>query len=166
GALETLRPQIAAKGARVEVGALPRVWGQPRNLEHVVSNLVGNAVKYVAADHGEITVSGGVENGSARLSVRDNGIGIPPAYHRGIFELFGRVPGQEQKVDDQAVGGTGVGLAVVKRIVEAHEGSVAVESRPGAGGCCTGRLPASREGQGGTTPSPCSSLPTLRRSAA
>jgi len=146
GALETLRPQIAAKGARVEVGALPRVWGQPRKLGHVVSNLLGNAVKYVAADHGEITVSGGVENGSARLSVRDNGIGIPPAYHRGIFELFGRVPGQEQKVDDQAVGGTGVGLAVVKRIVEAHEGSVAVESRPGAGSCFTVRLPASGEG--------------------
>src|SRR5947208_10609124 len=146
GALETLRPQIAAKGARVEVGALPRVWGQPRKLGHVVSNLLGNAVKYVAADHGEITVSGGVENGSARLSVRDNGIGIPPAYHRGIFELFGRVPGQEQEVDDRAVGGRGGGLAVVKRIVEAHEGSVAVESRPGAGSCFTVRLPASGEG--------------------
>src|SRR5204863_280154 len=89
---------------------------------HVVSNLLGNAVKYVAAEHGEIAVSGGVENGGVRLSVRDNGIGIPPAYHRGIFELFGRVPGQEQEVDGRAVGGTGVGLAIVKRIVEAHRG--------------------------------------------
>jgi len=141
-ALETLHPQIAAKGVRVAVGPLPRVWGQARKLEHVVSNLLGNAVKYVAAEHGEIAVSGGAENGSVRLSVRDNGIGIPPAYHRGIFELFGRVPGQEQEVDGRAVGGTGVGLAIVKRIVEAHRGSVALESAPGAGSCFTIRLPA------------------------
>src|SRR5207249_11509511 len=111
-----------------------------------VINLRDNAMKFVAPAHCVIAVSGAVENGSFRLSVRDNGIGIPPAYHRGIFELFGRVPGQEQKVDDRAVGGTGVGLAVVKRIVEAHEGSVAVESRPGAGSCLTVRLPASGEG--------------------
>jgi signal transduction histidine kinase len=141
-ALETLRPQIAAKGVRVEVGALPRVWGQPRKLGHVVDNLLGNAVKYVAAERGEITVSGGAENGSVRLAVRDNGIGIPPAYHRGIFEVFGRVPGQEQEVDGRAVGGTGIGLAIVRRIVEAHRGSVAVESAPGAGSCFTVRLPA------------------------
>src|SRR5213594_153197 len=141
-ALETLHPQIAAKGVRVEIGPLPRVWGQARKLGHVVSNLLGNAVKYVAAEHGEIAVSGGAENGSVRLSVRDNGIGIPSAYHRGIFELFGRVPGREQEVDGCAVGGTGVGLAIVKRIVEAHRGSVAVESAPGAGSCFTVRLPA------------------------
>src|SRR5436305_1693952 len=141
-ALETLRPQIAAKQVRVEIGPLPRVWGQGRKLGHVVSNLLGNAVKYVAAEQGEIAVSGGAANGSVSLSVRDNGIGIPPAYHRGIFELFGRVPGREQEVDGRAVGGTGVGLAIVKRIVEAHRGSVAVESAPGAGSCFTVRLPA------------------------
>src|SRR5207247_6268804 len=115
-ALETLGPQSAAKGVRVEIGPLPRVWGQARKLGHVVSNLLGNAVKYVAAEQGEIAVLGGAENGSVCLSVRDNGIGIPPAYHRGIFELFGRVPGREQEVDGRAVGGTGVGLAIVKRI--------------------------------------------------
>jgi len=141
-ALETLHPQIAAKGVRVAVGPLPRVWGQARKLGHVVSNLLGNAVKYVAAEQGEIAVSGGAANGSVSLSVRDNGIGIPPAYHRGIFELFGRVPGREQEVDGRAVGGTGVGLAIVKRIVEAHRGSVALESAPGAGSCFTVRLPA------------------------
>src|SRR3989454_10408455 len=67
-ALETLRPQIAAKGVRVEVGPLPRVWGQPRKLGHVVSNLLGNAIKYVTAEHGDIAVSGGVENGNVCLS--------------------------------------------------------------------------------------------------
>jgi signal transduction histidine kinase len=142
--LETLRPQIAAKGIRVEVGALPRVWGEPRKLGHVVSNLLGNAVKYVAAGRGEIAVAGGVEDGTAVLSVRDNGIGIPAEYHRGIFELFGRVPGQEQQVDGEAVGGTGVGLAIVKRIVEAHRGAVSLESEPGAGSRFSVRLPAER----------------------
>jgi signal transduction histidine kinase len=147
-ALETLDPQIAAKRVRVEVGALPPVWGQPRKLAHVVTNLLSNALKYVPAGRGRVEISGAVENGSALLSVRDNGIGIPEPYHHGIFDLFGRVPGEEQVVDGQAVGGTGVGLAIVKRIVEAHRGSVSVESEPGIGSRFTVRLPA--EGGGST----------------
>src|SRR2546427_2150993 len=63
-ALETLGPQIAAKGVRVAVGPLPRVWGQSRKLGHVLGNLLGNAVKYVPARGGEITVSGVLENGN------------------------------------------------------------------------------------------------------
>jgi signal transduction histidine kinase len=143
-ALETLRPQVVAKGARVEVGSLPRVWGEPRKLSHVVTNLLSNALKYIAAGRGRIEVSGVVENGHVLLSIRDNGIGISPAYQRGIFDLFGRVPGQEQVVDGEPVGGTGVGLAIVKRIVEAHRGAVAVESEPGGGSRFTVRLPAGR----------------------
>src|SRR5438477_8761564 len=66
--LETLRPQIAAKGVRVEIGPLPRVWGQGRKLGHVVSNLLGNAVKYVAAEQGEIAVSGGAARSEEHTS--------------------------------------------------------------------------------------------------
>jgi signal transduction histidine kinase len=145
GALEALRPQLAAKGVRVEIGSLPRVWGQPRKLAHVVTNLLSNALKYVPAASGRVEVTGALEDGCVCLSVRDNGIGIPAAYHRGIFELFGRVPGQEQVVDGQVVAGTGVGLAIVKRIVEAHAGTVAVESEPGAGSRFTVRLPAGKD---------------------
>jgi signal transduction histidine kinase len=140
-ALERLRPQITAKRIQVAVAPLPRVWGQPRKLAHVVSNLLGNAVKYVPAGRGEIEVSGTSESGSVLLRVRDNGIGIAQAYHRGIFELFGRVPEQEQTVDGERVGGTGVGLAIVKRIVEAHRGSVTVVSTPGAGSDFEVRMP-------------------------
>lgn len=143
-ALETLRPQIVAKAAQVEVGSLPRVWGEPRKLSHVVTNLLSNALKYVAAGRGRVEVSGVVENGHVLLSICDNGIGISPAYQRGIFDLFGRVPGQEQVVDGEPVGGTGVGLAIVKRIVEAHRGAVSVESEPGGGSRFTVRLPAGR----------------------
>jgi signal transduction histidine kinase len=145
-ALESLRPHAAAKGAHVEIGALPRVWGQPRKLAHVVTNLLGNALKYVSAGRGRIEITGAVENGDVLLSVRDNGIGIPAAYQRGIFDIFGRVPDQEQVVDGETVAGTGVGLAIVRRIVEAHRGSVTVESEVGAGSRFTVRLPAPRDG--------------------
>ena len=141
-AVETLRPQIAAKGARVVVGALPRVRGEQWKLAHAVSNLLGNAVKYVPAGHGQIEVTSGVDDGFATLSVRDNGIGIPTAYQRNIFDVFGRVPDAEQVVDGAGVAGSGVGLAIVKRVAEAHRGSVAVESAPGRGSCFTLRLPA------------------------
>ena len=143
-ALDTLRPQVGAKGVRVTVGALPKVWGQPRKLSNVVTNLLSNATKYVVRDRGEVEVTGGIENGHVLYAVRDNGIGIPSAYHRGIFELFGRVPAPEQEVDGCAVGGTGVGLAIVKRIVEAHGGDVTVESEVGVGSAFTVRLPAAR----------------------
>jgi signal transduction histidine kinase len=140
-AIEGLRPQITTKRVQVSVGALPSVWAQPSKLAHVVTNLLGNAVKYVPAGRGRVDVGGVTENGAVVFSVADNGIGIAEAYQRGIFELFGRVPGPEQLVDGDVAAGTGVGLAIVKRIVEAHRGSVSVESRPGEGSRFIVRLP-------------------------
>ena len=99
------------------------------------------ALKYVPAGRGRIEVTSGVDDGFATLSVRDNGIGIPLAYQRNIFDVFGRVPDAEQVVDGAAVAGSGVGLAIVKRVAEAHRGSVGVESAPGRGSCFTLRLP-------------------------
>jgi two-component system phosphate regulon sensor histidine kinase PhoR len=142
-ALDTLRPQIAAKGAQVELNGLPPVWGQPRKLERVLTNLLDNAVKYVPAGRGRIELTGGIEDGHVVFSVRDNGIGVPDSYHRAIFDLFRRVPADEQRVDGKAVAGTGVGLTAVKRIVEAHGGTVSIDSTPGGGSRFTVRLPAS-----------------------
>jgi signal transduction histidine kinase len=143
--LDTLAPQIVSKGVRVEVGELARVWGQSAKLGHVVANLIGNAVKYVPKDRGVVQVEAAVRNGYIRLSVQDNGIGIARAYQQGIFDLFGRVPVKEQQVDGGVTPGTGVGLAIVKRIVEAHAGRAWVESEPGAGAAFFVELPA---GQG------------------
>src|SRR5581483_6098220 len=140
--LQTLGPQIAAKRARVLVGELPRVFADPQKLGRVLGNLLSNAVKYVPTGRGEIAVSGAADDGDVVLTVRDNGIGIHEAYHRVIFELFGRVPRREQEVDGKEVGGTGVGLAIVRRIVEAHGGTVTVSSAPGAGSRFDVRLPA------------------------
>lgn len=144
-ALDTLRPLIAAKQVQVSVGDLPAVWGQAGKLGHVVTNLLSNAVKYVPAHGGRVDVEGVRTNGTVRFRVRDNGIGIAPEYHEGIFALFGRVPAPEQVVDGQAVAGTGVGLAIVQRIVDAHGGRVWVDSAPGAGATFHVELPG-REG--------------------
>jgi signal transduction histidine kinase len=139
--LDDMAPQIAAKRAAIEVGPLPRVWGQPGKLAHVLANLLGNAVKYVPAGRGRIRIDGEAADGQVVVRVRDDGIGIADDYHQAIFELFRRVPDEEQEVDGVPVAGTGVGLALVKRIVEQHGGTVTVESARGAGSCFTVRLP-------------------------
>ena len=141
-AVETLRPKLLAKHARVEVNGLPRVWGQPSKLARVVANLLDNAVKYVPPGRGHIEIGGGLENGHVVVTVRDNGIGIPEPYRHSIFDLFVRVPADEQRVEGEAVPGSGVGLNVVKRIVETHGGTVSVDSAARAGTCFTVRLPA------------------------
>jgi len=145
-AIETLRPQIDAKGARVTVADdLPRMWARPGQLSNVVLNLLSNAVKYVPAGRGHIEISGRIDGDATVLSVTDDGVGIPTRYHRGIFELFGRVPPEEQPVDGVGVAGTGVGLAIAKRIVEAHGGSIGVESDEGHGARFWVRLPVPAE---------------------
>ncbi len=136
-ALDDLAPQVAAKRLAVRVDTLPSVWGAPGKLQHVLANLLANAVKYAPAGAGEIVVSGGQQGDRVRLCVRDNGVGIAPEYHEGIFKLFGRVPEGEQAVE-----GTGVGLAIVRGLVEEHQGRVWVESDRGAGSTFHVELPA------------------------
>jgi len=131
--LETLAPQIAAKGVRVVVQPLPQAWAQPKKIAHVVTNLLSNAIKYVQRDCGVVEVRGELRHSRLILSIIDNGVGIPDEYRERIFELFGRVPAAEQRIDGAPVAGTGIGLAVVKRLVEANGGTVTVESRPGSG---------------------------------
>jgi len=137
---ERLRPTLDMKRLAIDVrGSLPHVWAQPGKLEHVVGNLLGNAVKYTPAGRGVITVGGHDRNGSAVFWVEDPGIGIAPEHREEIFELFGRV-----RPPDRCAGeadGSGVGLAVVKRIVESHGGSVSVRSPSGEGSVFEVSLP-------------------------
>jgi signal transduction histidine kinase len=136
-ALDVLRPYIDARGIRVDVAVpLPAVPGQAAKLRHVVANLIENAVHFVPRDTGRVRVGARADGGSVVLTVRDNGVGIPAQYHRDIFEMFRRVPNGS---GDHAR--SGMGLAIVKRIVETHGGEVWVESAPGAGSAFSVRLP-------------------------
>jgi signal transduction histidine kinase len=113
---------------------LPPVWGDRTHLEQVFVNLIGNAIKF-SPDGGTITVrlkpqigdSGQVDH--LRCSIIDQGIGISPDQQARIFGRFYQVDGSSTR----RFGGTGLGLAIVKETIEAHSGSVAVQSKPGVG---------------------------------
>ena len=139
-ALRLLEGPIAEAGATVEVGELPVVTADPTQLEQVFANLVGNAVKYRRESvPPAIAISAHRVNGTVEFAVRDNGIGIEAEYFDRIFDMFSRLHTRER------YGGTGIGLAVVKRIVERHGGRIRVESVPGEGSTFFFTLPAARE---------------------
>jgi signal transduction histidine kinase len=109
------------------VHPLPPLWAIPTHLEQVFTNLVGNAFKYLG-DRPDATIEvGAVDHADiVEYYVRDSGIGIDPVYHAKVFEIF-------QRLRDADAEGTGVGLAIVKKIVEANGGRIWVESTRGAG---------------------------------
>jgi signal transduction histidine kinase len=115
-------------------GTFPRVRGDRERLRQVIQNLVDNAVKYSSAG-GEVRVSAGLDEGSIRVDVHDDGPGIPVPDQELIFEKFGRSGGGDARP------GTGLGLFIARSIAEAHGGSVDVESAPDEGSTFTLRLP-------------------------
>jgi two-component system phosphate regulon sensor histidine kinase PhoR len=107
---------------------LPRVLADRRALEHIVTNLVDNAVKYCAPGS-KVTLRGEEAGVELRVVISDNGPGIEARHLPRLFERFYRVdPGRSREV-----GGTGLGLSIVKHLAEAMGGAVSVESAPGAG---------------------------------
>ena len=128
-AAENLRAAAEAKGVTVTVsGENAPVTGVRRLLYEIVYNLCDNAIKY-NADGGSVDVRVGAEGGSACLTVRDTGIGIPPEHQSRIFERFYRV----DKSHSKASGGTGLGLSIVKHAVAYHHGTIALKSEVGKG---------------------------------
>jgi len=102
--------------------------GDDELLKRMLLNLLDNAVKYTAPG-GEVGVALSTENGSARIVVTDSGIGIPSADQLRVFDRFYRV----DKARSRALGGAGLGLSIAKWIVEAHGGTIAVQSMPTQG---------------------------------
>lgn len=109
-------------------------WDRMR-LDQIMDNLVGNAVKYAAGKPVEVVAQG--DEGTARIVVRDEGIGIAPEDQRRIFERF------ERAVSNRHYGGFGLGLWIVRSIVEAHGGDIKVSSEPGRGSTFEVTLPRS-----------------------
>jgi PAS domain S-box-containing protein len=137
-AVENLRFALDEAGGRVGIdGALPSVAGDRAELERLFQNLIGNAVKYRAADRPPVVEIAATREGDRWvITIRDNGIGISPQHFERIFGVFQRLHGVGEYE------GTGIGLAVCKKIVEHHGGSIAVESTPGQGSVFRVILPA------------------------
>lgn len=118
---------------------LPKLYGDETMLTQVVTNLVGNALKY-SPDGGEVRVSAAVENGDMLFIVKDQGIGIPKDEIEKVLQPFGRTEQARQRNID----GTGLGLPLTKGLVEAHGGTLKIESDTGKGTTVTVRLPDDR----------------------
>jgi signal transduction histidine kinase len=137
--VESFRHPLQQQGFTVEVALdpdLPDVPLDPDAMKQALANLVDNAMKY-SADRRRLRVSARREADGIALEVADEGIGIPLSERERIFEKFYRVGRSET----QGRRGSGVGLALVKHIVEAHRGRVTVDSRPGEGSRFTLHLP-------------------------
>ena len=130
GALSTalLNLQLAVKssGARITFDPLPSIYVNGTQLVQLLQNLIGNSIKYHSQEAPRIHLSARAAGPEWVFSVRDNGIGIDMQYADHIFTVFKRLHGREYP-------GSGVGLAICKRIVERHGGRIWVESEPGKG---------------------------------
>jgi PAS domain S-box-containing protein len=127
-AVDVVHGQLDSRGVTVQTQPnLPIVHGDRQRLIEVLQNLLDNAAKYMGSQKNPLIVIGQQEeeNGNPIYFVKDNGIGIAPEYHERIFGLFNKL--------DATTEGTGIGLALVKRIIEVHGGRIWVESERGQG---------------------------------
>lgn len=127
-ALLHLRGSIEESSALVTHDPLPAVMADEMQLIQLFQNLVGNAIKYRRPCAPRVHVSAArAAEGRWSFAVTDNGLGIDPVYFDRIFGMFQRLQGRAEYA------GTGIGLAICKKIVERHGGSISVESQPGLG---------------------------------
>ncbi len=138
-AVQECRPMIDEKKLDVETNVatdLPRINADAAALSQAIQNLIANSVKY-SNGNGWLRVTAQNGAGSIRISVEDGGIGIPKSEQRRIFEPFYR----SKEVVDAQIHGNGLGLSLVRQIVDAHGGTVRVESEPGKGSKFTIEIP-------------------------
>ena len=136
-----LQEAIVAAGATVTNDRLPTVSGVSTELRQLFTNLVGNAVKFRGDEPVHVHVSAARDGSMWQFSVADNGIGIDPGQAERIFEVFKRLHTRGRYP------GTGIGLAICKKVVEHHGGRIWVESQPGAGATFRFTLPAAGNDQ-------------------
>jgi PAS domain S-box-containing protein len=125
--LTSLDAAVREAGAQVKVGELPTIVADESALGQVFQNLLSNAIKFRAGDPPRVEVSATHADDARTFAVADSGIGVEPAHAERIFRIFQRLHTRDE------YGGTGVGLAICKRIVERHGGRIWCESRPGGG---------------------------------
>lgn len=141
-AIEASKPAIEAGHHSLEVSVPEeKIWmyADPTRLSQTISNLLNNAAKYTP-DHGRIELRARLTNTGLEVAVRDNGLGIPPEMKDQVFQLFGQI----NRTLDRAQGGLGIGLALVRNLVELHGGTITADSEgQGKGSTFTIALPSS-----------------------
>ena len=126
-ALEALAMRVKETGAQITRDKLPEVWGDSTLLRELYQNLIGNALKFSGDQRPIIQLTFEESDGDQIFGVKDNGIGIEPKYAQQIFRPFRRLHGRAEYE------GSGIGLAICRRIVERHRGKIWVDSEPGKG---------------------------------
>jgi PAS domain S-box-containing protein len=124
--LAAMHSQVAAAGANVTADPLPRVRGDRNAIGQIFANIIGNSLKSFDESRAPSIHISASSDEPPVFSIRDNGVGIPPEYHSKIFHVF-------QQVHSSPTRGEGMGLAIVRRIVERHGGQIWFESDPGVG---------------------------------
>lgn len=125
--IEAMEFQIKESGAEVHVDYLPPCRGDQIQVNQIFSNLVGNALKFLDSSRkGLIRISGQIKDGRCVYCVKDNGIGIDPAHQKNIFEVFHRLDPSKHE-------GEGLGLTIVRQVLERLGGDIRVKSEPGLG---------------------------------
>jgi signal transduction histidine kinase len=143
---EDLAELLDEASAEVVVDDLPIVAGDPIQLRRLLTNLVHNAATYRKDDTRlKVMVKAGSRDGRPRIAVRDNGIGIDPEFQQRIFEMFRRVAPRTEHA------GVGIGLAICRKIVQAHGGDIGVVSSVGHGTEVWFEIPAHSDHQSGPT---------------
>lgn len=130
-ALGTLAIRIEETHAAILRTPLPVVHGNPLQMVQLFQNLVGNAIKFAGPRAPKIIIGGEREGDDVAIWIRDEGLGFPPKFADRIFKVFRRLR--------RDVAGTGIGLAICKKIVERHGGRIEVESEPDVGSTFTVR---------------------------
>lgn len=124
----TMQHQINESGVELVIEELPDCQGDTSQIHQVFTNLLDNALKYLDPEkRGRIRISGRREDGTSIYSVEDNGIGIDPGHKEKVFEIFHRLN------PEGAIRGEGIGLTIVKRIIDRHGGKIWVDSEAGKG---------------------------------
>jgi light-regulated signal transduction histidine kinase (bacteriophytochrome) len=135
-AVANLQAAIDESGAEICRGDLPTVRGDRCQLVQLYQNLLANSLKYRGDVPPKILIEAGRDGDQCECSVRDNGIGIAPKHHQHVFELFRRLHGRDKYP------GTGIGLALCKKLVQRHGGQISVDSELGCGSVFRFTLPA------------------------
>jgi light-regulated signal transduction histidine kinase (bacteriophytochrome) len=137
--LDDLSELVSRTGARIEVGPLPTLNGDGSQMRQLIQNLVSNALKFRHLDAEPVVrIEAKTEPGWVTLTVADNGIGFDPQYNRRIFRVFERLHGRG------SYPGTGIGLALCRKIAERHGGTITADSAPGEGSTFTVTMQAQR----------------------